>query len=99
MSVTPSFIAERVDEDRPLKPPKLLTARELCEAFGVTPGWVYTRTKKDSIDPLPVVRFGLRGIRFDPYKISTYIRVRKRHPPIFTLESPIESPPINGTRH
>jgi hypothetical protein len=35
---------------------KLLTARELCEVFRVTPGWVYTRTKKDAIDPLPVVR-------------------------------------------
>ena len=94
-----SVIAERVDEDRPLKPPKLLTARELCATFGVTPGWVYTRTKKDAIDPLPVVRFGLRGIRFDPYKISTYIRVRERHPVSATLESPSGSAPIEGKGH
>lgn len=99
MSVTPSFIAERVDEDRPLKPPKLLTARELCEAVGFTPGWVYTRTKKDAVDPLPVVRFGLRGIRFDAYKISTYIRARERHPVSATLESPSGSAPIEGKGH
>jgi integrase len=99
MSVTPSFIAERLDEDRPLKPPKLFTARELCEAFGVTPGWVYTRTKKDAVDPLPVVRFGRRGIRFDPYKISTYIRARERHPVSATLESPSGSAPIEGKGH
>jgi hypothetical protein len=51
VSATPSFIAERINEDLPLEPLKLLTARELREAFGVTVGWVYTRTKKDAVDP------------------------------------------------
>jgi hypothetical protein len=78
---------------------KLLTARGLSEAFGVTVGWVYTRTKKDAVDPLPVVRFGRRGIRFDPYKISTYIRARERHPVSATLESPSGSAPIEGKGH
>ena len=47
-----------------MKPLKLLTARELREAFGVTVGWVYTRTKKDAVDPLPVVaRDSVRSVQ------------------------------------
>ena len=87
------------DEGRAVGPTKLLTVRDLCEVFGVTPGWVYTRTKKDAIDPLPVVRLGLRGIRFDRDKISTYIRQRERYPVGATLESPSGSAPIEGKGH
>ena len=99
MSVTPSSIAGPMNEGSHFALRKLLTARELCEVFRVTPGWVYTRTKKDAIDPLPVVRFGVRGIRFDPYKISTYIRMHERHRLSATLESPSGSAPIQGKGH
>jgi site-specific recombinase XerC len=99
MCVTPLPITEQKNEIAPPGLPKLLTARELCEVFGVTPGWVYTRTKKDAIDPLPVVRFGVRGIRFNPHKISTYMRQRERHPVSATLESPSGSAPIEGKGH
>ncbi len=99
MSATPSSIAGQMNEGGDFAPTKLLTVRELCEVFRVTPGWVYTRTKKDAIDPLPVVRFGVRGIRFDSHKISTYIRMHERHRLNATLESPSGSAPIQGKGH
>ena len=99
MSVTPSSIAGLMNEGGHLALTRLLTARELCEVFRVTPGWVYTRTKKDAVDPLPVVRFGARGIRFDPSKISTYMRMHERHHIGATLESPSGSAPIQGKGH
>src|SRR5260370_42340706 len=37
--------------------------------------------------PLPVVRIGERAVRFDPDKISTYIRSRERHSPSASLSS------------
>ena len=37
--------------------------------------------------PLPVVRIGERAVRFDPDKISTYIRSRERHRPNARLGS------------
>jgi Phage integrase, N-terminal SAM-like domain len=83
----PGQVEGQEAERGPFRPPQLLTARELSVAIGVTPSWVYTRTKKGAIDPLPVVRLGRRGIRFDPYKISTYIRARERYRPDATLES------------
>ena len=83
----PAQIDGQVPEGRPFGPPQLLTARELCAAIGVSCGWVYKRTKKGAADPLPVVRLGRRGIRFDPYKVSLYIRTRERHRPDATLES------------
>ena len=86
-------------EGRAVGPSRLLKVRDLCEIFGVSPGWVYTRTKKHAIDPLPVVRLGLRGVRFDPDKISTYIRQRERHPVGATLESSSGSAPIAGKGH
>ncbi len=96
MRSIPSQIAGHGPEGRPFGPPQLLTARELCDAIGVTPGWVYKRTKKGAIDPLPVVRLGRRGIRFDPYKISSYIRARERHRPDATLELSDGIARVNG---
>jgi len=66
-------------------PPKLLNVRELCDLLGVSSSWVYKRTLKGARDPLPVVRFGA-SVRFDPAKISTYIRSRERHRPGASLE-------------
>ena len=71
---------------RPFGPPQLLTVRDLCAMIGVSSGWVYKRTQKKAIDPLPVTRLG-RLLRFDPYQVSKYIRARERHRPDATLES------------
>jgi len=35
---------------------QLLDLDQLCTQLNVSPSWVYKRTKKDAIDPLPVVR-------------------------------------------
>lgn len=99
MSITPSSVDALGDQGGHSVPTTLLTAQELCDVFRVTPGWVYTRTKKDAIDPLPVVRFGSRGIRFDIHKISTYIRQHERHPVSATLGLPSGSAPIEGKGH
>jgi len=96
MRSIPSQIDGHGPEGSPFGPPQLLTARELCDAIGVTPGWVYKRTKKAAIDPLPVVRLGRRGIRFDPYKVCHYIRARERHRPDATLESSDGIARVNG---
>ena len=96
MRSIPSQIGGHGPEGSLFGPPKLLTARELCDAIGVTHGWVYKRTRKGAVDPLPVVRLGRRGIRFDPYKISSYIRARERRRPDATLESSDGIARVNG---
>lgn len=99
MRTIPSQIDGHGPEGRPFGPPQLLTARELCDAIGVTPGWVYKRTRRGAVDPLPVVRLGRRGIRFDPYKVSLYIRTRERHRPDATLESSDGIARVSGKGH
>jgi hypothetical protein len=58
---------------------RLIISSELCILIGVTSGWVYRRTRKDTIDALLVIRLGVRGIRFNPGQISTYLRSLERH--------------------
>ena len=71
----------------PFGPKKLLTARELCSLFGLSKSFVYQHTMEGAKHPLPVVRIGERSVRFDPDKISTYIRSRERHRPSARLGS------------
>ncbi|HVC48537.1 MAG TPA: tyrosine-type recombinase/integrase [Terracidiphilus sp.] len=82
-----------------LGPPQLLTVGGLCSAFAVSASWVYKHTKKGAKDPLPVVRFGRNGLRFDPDKISTYIRSRERHRPSVTLDSSDGIARVSGKGH
>ena len=70
---------------QPFGPRPLMTAREVSATFSVSTAWVYQRTKQNAKDPLPIYRLGRGGIRFDPYKISTYLRSRERHRPDATL--------------
>jgi predicted DNA-binding transcriptional regulator AlpA len=72
---------------RPFGPQKLLTVAELCAVFGVSPAWVYKRTKRDAVDPLPVFRLSGRAVRFDPYKIVSYLSTRERHRTDATLDT------------
>jgi excisionase family DNA binding protein len=71
----------------PSGPKKLLTVRELCSLFGLSKSFVYQHTMEGEKHPLPVVRIGERSVRFDPDKISTYIRSRERHSPSASLSS------------
>src|ERR1700730_3892142 len=86
MTLAPSQPETQPSGAGPFWPRQLLTAADLCAAIGVTPGWVYTRTKKGAIDPLPVFRLSGRGIRFDPDKISGYLWTRERHRTDATLK-------------
>jgi integrase/predicted DNA-binding transcriptional regulator AlpA len=99
MDSIPSKIGQQGTAGAPLGPHRLMTSSELCALIGVTPGWVYRRTRKDAIDPLPVVRLGVRGIRFNPAQISTYLRSRERHRPGATLDLPDGSAPNKGRGH
>lgn len=67
------------------EPKKLLRVRELCTMFGLSKSFVYQHTMEHARNPLPVVRLGERAVRFDPDKISTYLRSRERHRPGATL--------------
>jgi predicted DNA-binding transcriptional regulator AlpA len=58
----------------------LLTVTQLSQALGLSRSWIYRRTGPKAVDPIPVVRFGKRGIRFNPDHILLYIRSRERHP-------------------
>ncbi len=86
MKGTAAQFEVRQDSARSGGPAQLLNARQLCATIAVSPSWVYKRTQKDAPDPLPVVRLGKRGIRFDPLKVFLYIRSRERHRPSGTLE-------------
>ena len=71
----------------PSGPKKLLTAREISNLFGLSKSFVYQHTIEGAKHPLPVVRIGERAVRFDPDRISTYIRSRERHWPSARLGS------------
>jgi predicted DNA-binding transcriptional regulator AlpA len=69
---------------------------ELCAVFGVSPSWVYKRTKKGAENPLPVYRLGGRAVRFDPDKISAYLSIRERYRTDATLKPFDEIARVNG---
>jgi integrase/predicted DNA-binding transcriptional regulator AlpA len=74
----------------------LLTVSQLSQTLGLSPSWIYRRTGPNAMDPIPVVRFGNRGIRFDPDHILLYIRSRERHPASGTLEPSDGIARVNG---
>jgi predicted DNA-binding transcriptional regulator AlpA len=87
MRTVPSQIEGQGSDTGPFWPRQLLTVTELCAVFGVSPAWVYKRTKRGSADPLPVFRLGGRAIRFDPNKIAAYLLTRERHRTDATLNA------------
>ncbi len=78
MKVVSSQIEGLGGDIRPFGPQKLLTVAELCGLFGVSPAWVYKRTRKDAETALPVYRLG-RAVRFDPDRIAAYLSTRERY--------------------
>jgi hypothetical protein len=55
---------------------QFLNAQQLCAQLNVSPSWVYKRTKKGAIDPLPVTRIG--GLKFDVELVRRYIAARQK---------------------
>src|SRR5580698_3231726 len=64
-----SQIEGQEGDTRASLPPQLLTVSELCAVFGISPAWVYKRTKKGAPNPPPVFRLSGRVIRLNSNKI------------------------------
>jgi integrase len=79
--------------------PQLLTVTQLCDVLKVSPSWIYQRTMESCREPLPVVRFGPRSLRFDLEQVFHYIHTHERHWAGARLESSDGSAPINGKGH
>src|SRR5437667_6345676 len=54
----------------------MLKIKEVCHLFGVSPGWVYRRTRRTSRDRVPCVRLG-RSLRFEAEAVKAYLDVRR----------------------
>ncbi len=91
MATTPSGTVSSKLEDLPA----FLTVQQLCTVLGVSPDWVYERTKPHAPDPLPVVRLGTR-LRFNLEQVFCYIRSRERHRLSARLDSSDGSVRVNG---
>jgi site-specific recombinase XerC/predicted DNA-binding transcriptional regulator AlpA len=87
MRTTPYQIEGQGSDTGRFWPQQLLTVPELCAVFGVSPAWVYKRTKRGAEDPLPVFRLSGRAIRFDRDKISSYLWTRERYRTDATLDA------------
>ena len=95
MSVTPSSIAGQMNQGRQSPPPtKLLTVRELCEVFRVTPGWAARREPKERPLILCLLRFGAVGFASIRTRFPPIYESHERHRPGATLDSPDGSAPI-----
>ena len=74
----------------------LLTVSQLSQTLGLSLSWIYRRTGPKAVDPIPVARFGKRGIRFNPDHILLYIRSRERYTISDTLEPSDGIARVNG---
>jgi hypothetical protein len=79
--------------------PQLLTVTQLCDVLKVSPSWIYQRKMESCREPLPVVRFGPRSLRFDLEQVFHYVHQHERHWAGARLESSDGSAPINGKGH
>ena len=75
---------------------QLLTVSQLSQALGLSLSWIYRRTGPKAADPVPVVRFGKRGVRFNPERVRLYLRSRERHALSGTLEASDGIARVNG---
>jgi hypothetical protein len=74
--------------------PQLLDVEQLCAQLNVSPSWVYKRTIKGALDPLPVIRIG--GLKFDAERVRQYIAARQRPATGATLSSSDGNARVNG---
>ena len=77
MSATSYAAYVRAEADSGIR--SLLTVSQLSRTLGLSVSWIYRRTGPKATDPVPVVRLGRRGVRFDPEQVLLYIRSRERH--------------------
>jgi integrase len=68
--------------------------KQLCDQYNVSRSWVYKRTRKGAIDPLPVIRIG--GLKFDVELVRQYIAARQRPATGGTLSASDGNARVNG---
>jgi predicted DNA-binding transcriptional regulator AlpA len=68
-------VAER--SPSPVDPAQLLTLAELAERLKVSERWVYEKSRRRCLTPLPCIRIG-RYLRFDWTSVSAWLRQRER---------------------
>jgi hypothetical protein len=73
---------------------QFLKVKQLCDQYNVSRSWVYKRTRKGALDPLPVIRIG--GLKFDAELVRQYIAARQRPATGGTLSSSDGNARVNG---
>jgi predicted DNA-binding transcriptional regulator AlpA len=57
----------------PIDPSQILTLAELAARLKVSERWVYEKSRRRCLNPLPVIRIG-RYLRFDWLEVSAWLR-------------------------
>jgi predicted DNA-binding transcriptional regulator AlpA len=57
----------------PIDPSHILTLKELAGRLKVSERWVYEKSRRRCLNPLPVIRIG-RYLRFDWVEVSAWLR-------------------------
>jgi len=57
----------------PIDPSQILTLAELAERLKVSERWVYEKSRRRCLNPLPCIRIG-RYLRFDWLEVSAWLR-------------------------
>ena len=57
----------------PIDPSHILTLAELAERLKVSERWVYEKSRRRCLNPLPAIRIG-RYLRFDWIEVSAWLR-------------------------
>ncbi len=66
-----------VHSPAPVDPSQILTLTELAERLKVSERWVYEKSRRRCLNPLPCIRIG-RYLRFDWTSVSAWLRQQER---------------------
>jgi len=61
----------------PVDPAQILTLAELAQRLKVSERWVYEKSRRRCVNPLPCIRIG-RYLRFDWTSVSAWLRRLER---------------------
>jgi hypothetical protein len=89
-----SHAKESVGTAKPAPRQQFLNVKQLCAELNVSPSWVYKRTEKGALDPLPAARIG--GLKFDDELVRQYIAARQRPATGVTLSGSDGNAWVNG---
>jgi predicted DNA-binding transcriptional regulator AlpA len=69
-SLVPSVVADSLP---PIDPSQILTLDEIAARLKTSKRWVYEKSRKRCLDPLPTIRIG-RYLRFNWIDVSIWLR-------------------------